>query len=61
MKKNCNISVFLEKKSSNSQGNRKSNKESIFMGPLIYILPTAPKGLKMALVNTLARNLEYYL
>ena len=49
MKNNCNASVFLSKKLFNSHGNRKANKKIYFMGPLIYVLPRAPKGLKTAL------------
>ena len=49
MKNNCNASVFLSKKLFNSHGNRKANKKIYFMGPLIYVLPRAPKSLKTAL------------
>ena len=48
MNKNC-ITCLLVKKSFNSRGNRKANKEIHFKGPLIYVLLGAPKGLKMAL------------
>ena len=55
MKKNCIIIAFQSKKTFNSQGNIKANKKNGFMGPLIYVLPRAPKGLKTALNVTISR------
>ena len=43
------LCFLVKKKSFNSQGTRKANKKIHFMGPLIYVLPRAPKGLKTAL------------
>ena len=48
MKKICIISIFSQKKPFYSQGNIKANKKINFMGPLIYVLPRAPKGLEDA-------------
>ena len=47
--KELQYGCFLVKKSFNSQGNRNSNVKIYFMGPLIYVLPRASKGLKTAL------------
>ena len=48
--------VFESKNSFHSQGNRITNKKIRFMGPLIYVLPRAPNGLKTALM----RGPRYY-
>ena len=54
MKNNSNLGVpswVGQKKHSIPPGNRKANMKIYFMGPLIYVLTRAPKGLKTALAN----------